>query len=79
LERARVTDARLKLAKDLTPGDRALIGVKPRETEAVAVLAVVPSVQTIRRKVVLVTFRTTDGRDFHRTYSEHSAVRMAQP
>jgi copper(I)-binding protein len=62
----------LKLVKDLEPGDRAMIDAG----QVVTVLALVPSVQTVRRKVVLVTFRGEDGREIHRTYNEGSTMKM---
>jgi hypothetical protein len=62
----------LKLAKDLEPGDRAMID----RGQVVTVLALVPSVQTVRRNVVLVTFRGEDGREIHRIYHEGSTMKM---
>lgn len=67
----------LKLAKDLVPGDRVLVSGRPNTSVPMTVLAVVPSVQTIRRKVLLVTLRDKDGHDCHRTFAEQSTIRPA--
>lgn len=64
--------APVKLASELVPGDRTVIA----HGQIMTVLAIVPSVQTVRRKVVLVTFRDEAGRDVHRTYPEGSTMKM---
>jgi hypothetical protein len=73
-----MTDKPMKLAKDLVAGDRIMVTAKNRNRQdEVTVLAVVPSVQTIRRNVLLVTLRTADGTDLHRTMEEFRTVRLA--
>ena len=62
----------LKLVKDLLPGDCVLID----RNQVVTVKAVVPSVQNIRKKVILATFKDQNNREIHRTYLENSTVRI---
>ena len=62
----------LKQAKDLAPGDR----IAGKGLGIFTVLSVAPSVQVVRRPVILVTVRTQSGRVLHRTYGAYSSVAL---
>lgn len=65
----------LKLAKDLVAGDLAMIPCdKPKGNQPVTIMAVVPSFQTIHRKVLILTLRRDDGTTEHRTYHENATI-----
>lgn len=67
--------AHFKLAKDLVAGDRAQV-VQASKILLATVVAAVPSVQVVRRNVILVTYRTPEGRDLHRQYYEGTTVQL---
>lgn len=65
----------LKMAKDLAVGDTVALYSRGKPPVVATVLSVLPSVQTIQRKVVMVTVQDAKGRSFHRQFNEFSTVR----
>lgn len=60
---------REKLARDLVEGDKLV-----RDEKIGVVLAIVPSVQIVKKPVLILTVQMPNGRDVHVTYSENSTV-----
>lgn len=66
-----------KLARDIKTGDRVQVTIDKRQVPA-TVMAVVESIQIVRKKVLTITLRDADGRDTHRHFYPMSTFRMLQ-
>lgn len=66
----------LKLAKDLVPGDYVQTMLKTHVVMTAKVVAIVPSVMTVRRRVVLITLRDESGHEIHRTCNENTTIKL---